>query len=143
MVPRLPIYGSVHVRIGSPFHLSFTEGYLSFLLHKLLLMYSTLPQPTRSRARFARLVIAKSTLGLIGECQATSTIFKVATLSIRWFLVLLFPDCIPYTSYRFGVRSAVRRYCASFSSLQDLKIVHVCVYFTVKVQSLAWFMRDD
>ena len=50
-VVYLRVYGSVHVQIGSPFHLlSFTERLFPFLLCTLLLMYNTLPQPTRRRA---------------------------------------------------------------------------------------------
>jgi hypothetical protein len=38
------------------------------------------------------LAIARSTSSLIGECYATRVVFKMATLSTRRFLILLFPS---------------------------------------------------
>jgi hypothetical protein len=40
----------------------------------------------------ARLAIHRSTLTLISRCYVTRTVFKMATLSIRRFLFVLFPN---------------------------------------------------
>jgi hypothetical protein len=42
----------------------------------------------------ARLAMAGSTSSLVGECCTTRTVFEMAILSIRRFLLLRFPSCI-------------------------------------------------